>query len=674
MKMKKLSDFIFMLKIRHLLICFALVLPLVFTGCSQEEPDPEIVEEETKNTTSNSAKLFDGNANMLSGGVISTEYTDSPTGFGINKLVDANDNTTFSTPHNSFFILWNGSRSMVVSHYTLTSGENRLNDPKSWTLSASDNNTSWTVLDKRTDEVFSDSKGKKEYYFINKTAYKYYKLLIQSNNGGESTVLAEWTLQLKDDPRLPFSANVSDQNANMPTGGVITSQYSDSPSGSNILNIVDAKSNTKFVTYHNEFYVLWEGSKVSAVNYYALTSASDSPEKDPKSWTLSASNDLVSWTVINTQTNQLFGKREEKKEYFFENKIAYKYYKLNVLSNNGGESTQIAEWSLRGLPSDINNLMAYSSGRTLSSLTPMGKKFENRRVTTAEDRVWLATASNEPALLKSATSLTQLKEFPVTLYPYGTPMPADVNQHAIGDCSALAVFASFAYLYPDFIKDIITDNGDRTFTVAMFDPQGNPVNVTVTSKFLADSNGKIGAVTGKSDRATWSTVLEKAMMKWQNLYKVNEDIGGIGTEHAAPLFTGDGDSFAFSANKLNSEQLYRAVGVSLNQGKLVIGGFKQGGLPVSGNHKTVSAHAFTLMYSLDKTALFSMRNPWGGEGDGVLNIPDNDVIPPLIDLRIVNPGKAANYAKGIPTPYTPPFLAPSQKVIRVSEELLRTGR
>jgi hypothetical protein len=69
-----------------------------------------------------------------------------------------------------------------------------------------------------------------------------------------------------------------------------------------------------------------------------------------------------------------------------------------------------------------------------------------------------------------------------------------------------------------------------------------------------------------------------------------------------------------------------------------------------------------------------MRNPWGGEGDGVLNIPNNSVIPPLIDLRIVNPGKAAKYAKGLPGPYTPPYLSPSQQSIRVSQELLNSGR
>lgn len=655
-------------KIRNTFICFALVLPLLFSGCEKDAADPD------KNVTSNSARLLEGNANMQIGGVISIENTDSPVGFGIDNICDNDENTFFSTPRDNFYILWSGSQSMAESYYSLTSGNDRTMDPKSWTLSASTDNKSWIVLDRQTDQAFSNDKEKKEYYFSNKAFYKYYKLTIQKNNGGGSTQIAEWTLKVKEDTSIPFSAEVSSQNVNMPSGGTITSQFSDSPTGMNIVNVVDAKSSTKFVTNHDAFYVLWSGNKDIAVNYYAITSASDNPEMDPKSWTLTASNDNMSWTLLDTQTNQLFDKRELKKEYFFENKSVYKYYKLSISGNNGGASTQIAEWSLRGLPSDITDLMTYSSGRTLSTLTPMGKKFENRHVTTDADKVWLATATNEPALLASASGLTQLKEFPVTLYPYGTPMPADVNQHAIGDCSAVAVLASFAYIYPDFIKAIITDNGNKTFTVAMFDPQGKPVDVTVSSRFLADSNGKIGAVTGKSDRATWSTVLEKAIMKWQYIYKVNEDIGGIGTEHTAPLFTGDGDSFAFSAGKLSSEQLYRAVGVSLNQGKIVVGGFKQGDILVSGNHKTVSGHAFTLMYSLDKTALFSMRNPWGGEDDGVYNIPDNGVIPPLIDLRIVNPGKAAKYAKGIPVPYNPPYLAPAQKVIRVSDELLRSGR
>ena len=69
----------------------------------------------------------------------------------------------------------------------------------------------------------------------------------------------------------------------------------------------------------------------------------------------------------------------------------------------------------------------------------------------------------------------------------------------------MAVFASFAYLHPDFIKSIITDNHDGTYTVAMFDPKGNAIEVGVNSRFFADNNGNLHAVSGKNNIPCWST-------------------------------------------------------------------------------------------------------------------------------------------------------------------------
>ena len=159
------------------------------------------------------------------------------------------------------------------------------------------------------------------------------------------------------------------------------------------------------------------------------------------------------------------------------------------------------------------------------------------------------------------------------------------------------------------------------------------------------------------------------------IYKVNPDIGGIGSEHTLPLFTGDGNSFGFSPGALSNRQLARVVSVCLRQGKMIIGGFNKGDLNVDGS-KTVTAHAYTLMHSFDRYALFTMRNPWGGNpnvdgtADGVLNIPDNSLIPPTIDVRIVDPGIASNFGNGITEPYTPPSLKSIQSKMRVANYLL----
>lgn len=294
---------------------------------------------------------------------------------------------------------------------------------------------------------------------------------------------------------------------------------------------------------------------------------------------------------------------------------------------------------------------------TNSSSTPMGKHYDGKHTTTDEDRKWLLDPENEPSMLNSASRYTW-RNYEVDLYPFGSPVPADANQRGIGDCSAIAVFAEMAYLFPDFIKSIITDNNDGTYTVAMYDPQGKPVNVRIKSTFLGDDNG-LGACAGKNGKATWATVMEKAIMKWNYIYQVNPDIAGIGSEHVAPLFTGQGNSFAFRPNDLTPKQLDQVVDIALENNMIVIGGFNKGGLNVNGI-STVTAHAYSFMYSSESDAMFAMRNPWGhndGEKkgqDGLLHIVNDGIVPKTIDLRIIYPGAAEQYVVKDLQPYIPP--------------------
>ncbi|MBR1800846.1 MAG: hypothetical protein IJ767_07015 [Bacteroidaceae bacterium] len=317
--------------------------------------------------------------------------------------------------------------------------------------------------------------------------------------------------------------------------------------------------------------------------------------------------------------------------------------------------------------SNINTILRYGSSKSNSTQTPMGKHFENRHVTTDEDRAWLLNPSNEP---NTIAGLSRWVKKTVKLYPYGDPVPADVNQHAIGDCCACAVLASLAYLYPDFIKHIITDNADGTYTIKMYDPQGQPVDVCITSKILCDGNGNIGQATGKNNAVTWATILEKALIKWQTLYKVDEGVEGIGTENVAPLFTGCGDSFAFSPNSLHNSEWKLAIEHCLAEGKLCIGGFNVADLQC-GKLKTVTGHAFTFMLADDENSLFVMRNPWGIEDvDGKLFIPDERTIVQTIDARIVDPGAAAPFLREDLKPYSPPKFIRRSTDLGVSPRLL----
>ena len=131
------------------------------------------------------------------------------------------------------------------------------------------------------------------------------------------------------------------------------------------------------------------------------------------------------------------------------------------------------------------------------------------------------------------------------LYPFGEPCPADVNQHSIGDCCLCAVMGSLSYVYPGFIKNIIKNNGNQTFTVKLYDPKGQQIEVGVSNS-VRGYEWKFGRKFRQERSATWSTVLEKAVIKWFQAFRNTSDIGGIGSEYAAAIITGNGSSFAFA--------------------------------------------------------------------------------------------------------------------------------
>jgi len=310
---------------------------------------------------------------------------------------------------------------------------------------------------------------------------------------------------------------------------------------------------------------------------------------------------------------------------------------------------------------NINDLMQHAGGNSKSFNTSMGIHYEYLKITTAEDKSWLLNPNNEPSIPKGLVGHLDLKPFPVTLYPFGSPSPSDCNQRNIGDCSAISVFAALAYINPDYVKSIIKANTDGSFQVRMFDPAGKEVFVTVSNQFLSPIHGSdLAAVSGKKGQATWATLLEKAFMKYNDVYKVVETIEGIGSETTSPAFTGEGESFAFWPERLTAAELKRAVEVSLAEGKIVIGGFNKADIKI-GQSKTVTAHAWTFIYAPNNSIngyqpMFVMRNPWGSDNgsdlDGLMYIPKDETIADMIDLRIIHAGKAK--PTKVPSTFTPP--------------------
>jgi len=338
------------------------------------------------------------------------------------------------------------------------------------------------------------------------------------------------------------------------------------------------------------------------------------------------------------------------------------------------DATSITPFPARTEYTDTAKVWALKGSSSHSDKSPMGNKYAKYPAATQEQIEWLADVKNQPdATYIDVGGYDRWTAKTINLYPLngGNPTPADVNQHAIGDCCMCAVFASLAYIYPDFIKSIITKNSSTSYTVKMYDPQGNPIDVTVDNKLLCNSSGGCAQVSGKNGVFTWSTIMEKALMKWLSCFKTG-GLGGIGTEHAAPPFTGDGDSWSFSPGKLFNGELTMAADYALKNGMISVGGFNVGGL-LCGTLETVTGHAFTVMYTRHSDKYeFSMRNPWGiTDVDGVLEIPNKRSIMNTIDFRLVMPGAAAPYKRQDLGGYIPPKFTMGQNDRFLSPAMLK---
>lgn len=116
-------------------------------------------------------------------------------GEGSKKLVDGDYNSKFLTGGfpQDFWVQLTFPAAQILGAYTITSGNDAPErDMKDWTLEGSNDGTTWTVLDTRTDETFSDRNVTNRYEFANTEAYKQYRINLIANNGSDLVQVSEW--------------------------------------------------------------------------------------------------------------------------------------------------------------------------------------------------------------------------------------------------------------------------------------------------------------------------------------------------------------------------------------------------------------------------------------------------------------------------------------------------
>ncbi|MFD0473200.1 discoidin domain-containing protein [Nonomuraea thailandensis] len=111
-------------------------------------------------------------------------------------------------------------------------------------------------------------------------------------------------------------------------------------------NLADTDANTKWLVFTGTGWARYDLSEPVAVVHYALTSADDAPERDPRDWELQGSHDGQAWTTLDARAGETFTARHQRKEYRFGNTTAYAHYRLNVTRIGEGSTLQLAEWEL----------------------------------------------------------------------------------------------------------------------------------------------------------------------------------------------------------------------------------------------------------------------------------------------------------------------------------------
>ncbi|WP_329302107.1 GH92 family glycosyl hydrolase [Streptomyces sp. NBC_00659] len=108
-------------------------------------------------------------------------------------------------------------------------------------------------------------------------------------------------------------------------------------------NLADGEPSSKWLTFEPTGWAEFDLDAPVKTVTYALTSANDHDERDPRDWTLQGSADGKDWKTLDTRSGESFGERFQTKSYDIESPAEYRHFRLDVTKNNGGDILQIAD-------------------------------------------------------------------------------------------------------------------------------------------------------------------------------------------------------------------------------------------------------------------------------------------------------------------------------------------
>ena len=91
---------------------------------------------------------------------------------------------------------------------------------------------------------------------------------------------------------------------------------------------LDANNNPAYLVYGFKEATVVDGVRLRSWN---------SSTRAPKAWTFEGSNDLDSWTLLDTRSSVTGWQSTGAADFGFTNRNAYKYYKISITESNGDD-------------------------------------------------------------------------------------------------------------------------------------------------------------------------------------------------------------------------------------------------------------------------------------------------------------------------------------------------
>ncbi|WP_329600269.1 GH92 family glycosyl hydrolase [Streptomyces pseudovenezuelae] len=151
-------------------------------------------------------------------------------------------------------------------------------------------------------------------------------------------------------------------------------------------NLADSEPGTKWLAFASTGWAEFDLDQPVKAVTYALTSANDAAERDPRDWTLKGSTDGKDWKTLDTRAGETFAERFQTKSYDIpaDAVAEYRHFRLDITANNGASGiVQLADvqFSTRAsdgpVPPDMLSLV--DRGPTGSPTAKAGAGFTGKK-------------------------------------------------------------------------------------------------------------------------------------------------------------------------------------------------------------------------------------------------------------------------------------------------------